>query len=243
LIVDHPASGAWQMAVDEVLLETAASGGISSLRFYQWSEPTLSLGYFQSQADRAKHGASRGCQLVRRQTGGGAIVHDVELTYCLALHMPERSAAAAARLYQVAHTALADVLAARGVEVTVLKGRQEERNEASKPLLCFERRALGDVLLGDSKICGSAQRRLKGAVLQHGSLLLGRSESAPELPGLAELTGKRWKVEDFIEPWARELADRLALHWTDDALSPEELSRVRSLAIEKYSAASWNARR
>ena len=75
LIVDPPASGAWNMAVDEALLESVADGGPATLRFYQWSEPTLSLGYFQPYADREQHEASRELTVVRRSTGGGALIH------------------------------------------------------------------------------------------------------------------------------------------------------------------------
>src|SRR6188474_2624923 len=85
LIVDPPASGAWNMAVDEALLETAAISGLATLRFYTWQEPTLSLGYFQSAVDRDHHPDGRDCPLVRRASGGGAIIHDRELTYSIAL--------------------------------------------------------------------------------------------------------------------------------------------------------------
>ena len=60
LLLDPPASGAWNMAVDEALLEAAAAEGQSDLRFYRWAEPTLSLGYFQTYGDRFQHEASRG---------------------------------------------------------------------------------------------------------------------------------------------------------------------------------------
>src|SRR5262249_14955848 len=85
LIIDQAASGAWNMAVDEALLIDAAENGTATLRFYQWEEPTLSLGYFQKYDDRDSHAASRDCPTVRRQTGGGAIVHDHEITYSLSL--------------------------------------------------------------------------------------------------------------------------------------------------------------
>src|SRR5690242_1143259 len=85
LILDPPAPGSWNMAVDEALLETAADAGIATLRFYQWNEPTLSLGYFQAAAERNQHSMSSGCPLVRRASGGGAILHDRELTYSIAM--------------------------------------------------------------------------------------------------------------------------------------------------------------
>jgi lipoate-protein ligase A len=240
-ITDHAAGGAWQMAVDEVLLESAAHSGLASLRFYQWSEPTLSLGYFQSCAQRGSHRASRDCPLVRRQTGGGAILHDNELTYSLAMREPRRSTAECARLYQVVHTALADVLASLGVEASLYDGAAGLADE--ERFLCFLRRAEGDVLVGGSKVCGSAQRRRAGAVLQHGSLLLARSASAPELSGLAELTGKSWQAADLVGPLRREIATRLGLALNEGRLSDTEMDRVRTLAIEKYDSAAWNTRR
>ncbi len=83
LLIDPPGAGAWNMAVDEMLLEWSAAQGGCCLRLYGWREATLSLGYFQEYADRAGHGPSRNCPVVRRLTGGGAIVHDAELTYSL----------------------------------------------------------------------------------------------------------------------------------------------------------------
>ena len=72
LIVDPPLDGAWNMGFDEALLEQAADPGIATLRFYQWQEPTLSLGYFQTYDERDTHAESRQAAVVRRQSGGGA---------------------------------------------------------------------------------------------------------------------------------------------------------------------------
>src|SRR3954447_24341632 len=85
LIIDPRAPGPHNMAVDEALLIDAAEHNTAALRFYSWNEPTLSLGYFQNYADRHQHAASLACAVVRRQPGGGAILHDRELTYSLAL--------------------------------------------------------------------------------------------------------------------------------------------------------------
>src|SRR4051812_32892006 len=78
------ADGHTNMAADEVLLESAL-GGVASLRFYTWSAPTLSLGYFQHAAERAADANLSRLAWVRRSTGGAAIVHHHELTYALAL--------------------------------------------------------------------------------------------------------------------------------------------------------------
>src|SRR3954464_5256758 len=85
LIIAAPPDGAWNMALDEALLHRAETDGMATLRFYGWREPTLSLGYFQQHADRALHPASENCTLIRRASGGGAILHDRELTYSIAL--------------------------------------------------------------------------------------------------------------------------------------------------------------
>ena len=83
LLIDPPGAGAWNMAVDEVLLEWSAEQGGCCWRLYRWQEPTLSLGYFQPYDERRRHPASRDCPAVRRLSGGGAILHDAELTYSL----------------------------------------------------------------------------------------------------------------------------------------------------------------
>src|SRR3712207_5102130 len=117
VIADSPADGAWNMAVEEGRLASAPENGPANLRFYAWSEPTLSLGYFQAACDRNKHGASLDCTLVRRASGGGAIVHDRELAYSLALP----GAPAAARLYEIVHSTLIMVLAELGVEARLFR--------------------------------------------------------------------------------------------------------------------------
>jgi lipoate-protein ligase A len=242
LMVDLPAAGAWNMAVDEVLLESAAESGRCSLRFYRWSEPTLSLGYFQRAAQRMVHAGSRECALVRRQTGGGAIMHDQELTYSLAMPVAHPLAEDARRLYATAHEALVCVLARCGVQATLCT-EPAELAAADEPFLCFERRSRGDVLLRTSKICGSAQRRRRGAILQHGSLLLERSRQAPELPGVRELSGQTLDVSRLIEILPRELACGLRLALNPQELSAAESAAARVLVLEKYSVADWNCRR
>jgi lipoate-protein ligase A len=266
-MIDPASGGAWQMAVDEALLATAAAGGGATLRFYQWSEPTLSLGYFQKTSDRSTHRATRDCPLVRRQTGGGAILHDLELTYSLAVPDERRDPGGTTKLYDVVHTALLDVLAALGVEARLIEDPLEpsdsqqaqqrnattsqDRNDSGakiragrrEPFLCFQRRARTDVLVGEAKVCGSAQRRHDRAVLQHGSLLLAASELTPELPGLAELTGKSWNLAFLRDSWTREIASRLGLKLVEAGLSAAELDHTRTLAVEKYDAARWTRRR
>jgi lipoate-protein ligase A len=226
------------MAVDEVLLEDADQG-IATLRCYGWSEPTLSLGYFQHAADRANHLASVGCPLVRRASGGGAILHDAELTYSFAAPVADRLGASAAGLYQAIHGALAETLAARGIIAHCWGGPAD----GAPAFLCFQRRAVGDLVVGANKIAGSAQRRHRRAILQHGSVLLNTSRCAPELPGLQESTGRQLHPAELAEQFRSILAAQLGLRWITvpdpNALSP----RAEAVARSKFGAPDWTFRR
>ena len=90
LIDDEPQSGAWNMAVDETLLETAIASDLATLRFYRWREPTASLGYFQREADYFAETRLASLPAVRRLSGGGTLIHDRELTYSLILPASQR---------------------------------------------------------------------------------------------------------------------------------------------------------
>ena len=230
------------MAVDEVLLDAAAATGNASLRFYRWSEPTLSLGYFQNYADRESHAASRKCSAVRRASGGGAILHDRELTYSLAVPMAQRTAKTATALYDSVHGALIAALALWRVRAERCCNAPA-REPGEQPFLCFQRRTQGDVVLDGVKICGSAQRRRGGAILQHGSLLLHASKAAPELPGLADVSGASFDEAELLAGWLAVLAERMNLALTPARLSADESGRATVLAQEKYRAEKWTRRR
>ncbi len=250
LIVDPPLPGAWNMAVDEMLLDWSAEQGGCCWRFYEWSEPTVSLGYFQPYAGRWQHAASGACAAVRRLTGGGAIVHDRELTYSVVLPSSHPLAVDRDALYEAAHATLIEVLGHWGIEALMHPGNGVAA--ADEPFLCFQRRAPGDVVVGHTKITGSAQRRRRGAVLQHGSVLLHRSLSAPELAGLGEL------IEPAVEPvlgseqlqqaWLPRLAQRLGVEWEKAGSSefPNDMfprRMIEELQSGKYATAAWTERR
>ena len=235
------------MAVDEALLAHAASGECC-LRFYRWSPATLSLGYFQRLADRKLHAESLACPVVRRTSGGGAILHDdAELTYSLIVPVDHSLVRRRETLYLAVHRALIESLAALGAGGAVLAEPTKTDSETSasgeRPFLCFQRRADGDVLLRDEKVAGSAQRRHQSTVLQHGSVLLDQSPFAPELPGLAQLAGARVTAEALIETWAPRLAQALGLTIGDDALSERETNRALQVAKEKFASSTWTERR
>jgi len=241
LLIDPPATGPWNMAVDEALLEHAASGGWT-LRFYAWSEPTLSLGYFQTHHDRQTHISSLGLPMVRRASGGGAIVHDQELTYSLSGPTESASSAAAQRRFRAIHAVWVEVLAALGAEAHLYQAALSDPH-ATGPFLCFERRAEGDVLVDGFKVAGSAQRRRRGAVLQHGSVLLGTSAAAPELPGLADLACTRPNAQEWIDLALGPLARALKMRFEHGEMTRPESVRAATCAADQYALSGWNERR
>lgn len=184
LVDEQPASGAWNMAVDEVLLTSAVQEGCCSLRWYRWQEATLSLGYFQQADDPLIEDRFDGLPRVRRLSGGGAILHERELTYACALGAHHALALRPLSLYAAMHDAIVRVLSEFGI---LLRARGETDRSRDAHFLCFNRGDANDLLYRAHKVLGSAQRRRRGAVLQHGSLLLWRSPAAPEFPGILDL--------------------------------------------------------
>jgi lipoate-protein ligase A len=237
LIVDAPCDGAWNMALDEALLEGAIERREASVRFYQWAMPTLSLGYFQAARDRTLHEASQGCAMVRRSTGGGAILHDRELTYSIVLPAGHALAKRPPGLYDLAHDTLVSLLREWGLAADRVSEAALEES-----FLCFARRSQGDVVLAGYKVAGSAQRRRKGAVLQHGSILLSRSPAAPELPGIAEL-GRVVSVEGLLAEWQPRLCAGLGTDWKLTSPSEVVVNRAQALVRGKFGTPHWNERK
>ncbi len=242
-LIESPAApGDWNMAVDAALMESVADGGACCLRFYRWAEPTLSLGYFQPADQRESHMASRTCPIVRRATGGGAIIHDQEITYSVVLPASHPRAVPAQELYQLLHETLVDALSDWQIVATICPDR-DKLSPSEEPFLCFQRRAAGDVLLGNAKIAGSAQRRRRGAILQHGSVLLSKSCAAPELFGIGELGGKSVPAHDLQRAWRDRLGRVCELCWRPDTLTPLEGRHAALLVAETFGQLDWTYRR
>lgn len=241
LLIDAPLTGAWNMAVDEVLLDLAASRGDIWLRFYQWADPTLSLGYFQRVAERHQHAASRKCPLVRRSSGGGAIVHDRELTYAVALPVDAMPTSDPCSLYDAVHDGLVAVLA--DWQILAERAAGVTPGASGAPFLCFQRCAPGDVVVAGYKVAGSAQRRRRQAVLQHGSLLLARSPAAPELPGLLELAGRDLDPLQTANAWGQQIARRIGASLETGQFAAAERELVKGECFGRFDSGAWTNRR
>jgi lipoate-protein ligase A len=172
------------MAVDEALLEAALERDECTVRWYRWSTATVSLGYFQAAEAALAIPELAGLPMVRRLTGGGAILHHHEWTYSCSVPAAHPLAEAPTRLYGLVHERVVRALAEQGIRAA-LRGQALAEREGT--FLCFGRGDPRDVVLNGHKILGSAQRRRRGAVLQHGSLLVRHSEHAPQFPGLVDL--------------------------------------------------------
>jgi lipoate-protein ligase A len=113
-----------------------------------------------------------------------------------------------------------------------------------EPFLCFQRRSAYDILVGDTKIVGSAQRRRRSGILQHGSLLLETSSRAPELAGLTTKGGAQKPAEaDFVDLWPSRLAEALHLEFVSSPLLDYESRQAGELVREKFGSDVWNKRR
>lgn len=271
LINDPPLDGPSNMARDEALL-VCVGRRISSpaLRLYEWSTPTISLGYFQHYSDYESLPPPAGAlPVVRRLTGGGAILHDLELTYSLAIPADHPLAKGKPnRLYELAHDAIITCLKQLGVEASRC-GVSDDSGAARGPFFCFDRRHCLDVVMGNvdasrsicntvgerdaacddrtnlsqslasPKLAGSAQRRTREAILQHGSIVLGQ-RFAQHPGGTIELdfpTACLTVRRAFPLEFSRVSGCQIRV----DSFTKKELTEASRL-VEKYAGDVWKRR-
>lgn len=223
IVETEPNAGDWNMAVDESLLNTAISLNVATLRWYRWREPTVSLGYFQKSKELSEDPVLSHLPAVRRITGGGAILHDDEWTYSVALPSSQSLFCQPEALYDLVHRGLTRGLQEMGFAVGC---RGETLKRPDEPLLCFHRKDAHDITLNGYKIVGSAQRRRRGAILQHGSVIRRASKWAKQLPGLADLS------ENLLP---EDMAERLSNHIAQVLADSRATSTLTTLEIEAAS--------
>jgi len=237
------------MALDEALLEwVAGQPNAVFLRTYGWLEPTLSLGYFQSLSEALAEPRWQGVPLVRRATGGGAIWHDHELTYAIVLPTNHARARPGTALYQAVHAAIAATLRAPGLDACRRAAFESVSHRAAerpphRPFLCFTDRDPEDIVASGFKVVGSAQRRHAGAILQHGSLLLKRSDRTPELLGVCDLAGVSQDPRSWSGPVQERIARALELDLVACDLPAAVSRRAAELEEKVYRVAGWTGRR
>ena len=224
------------MAIDETLLQNVQPDWPIVLRIYRWDRPTLSLGHFQRIEDRIEHSLLRELPWVRRKTGGGAIVHDQELTYSVLI--PNRDDFPAKGhsepLYRAIHSAFVETFRLLGwnAELSESCTCASLKRRNTEPFLCFLRRSPVDIIIGDVKILGSAQRRSTTGLLQHGSFLLRRSQWTPGLNGLLDTEKKSASLEKL---WDETMVDA-SKDVRCDQVTEDEMNRWCELAISTLKA-------
>jgi len=258
LLRDSAADGAANMARDEALLASAARGAAPTLRLYAWIRPTLSLGAHQPGADADLHACRRrGVDLVRRPTGGGAVLHDAEVTYAVAGRLGRSPFPySVVGVYEGIAAALVAALARMNVPAVAGCSATRERPPAD----CFARPAHREILVGGRKLIGSAQLRRRGAFLQHGSILLdfdparlrevlrAAARETPSAEGgvgprapmtLREWTGRAVSATEVEDALIRGFASAFGSGFEPGALDARESEESATLRASKYLDALW----
>jgi len=237
------------MALDHALA-ACGTDGQAVLRLYEWERPTVSFGrnepsaglYSQPEAD------VRGVDYVRRPTGGRAVLHDRELTY--AVVAPLRALGRVRDVYTRINVALAAAVGSLGAEVGI-SGEEGTMTLHSGP--CFQSPVKGEVVAKGRKLVGSAQARVHGMLLQHGSIILSGDQSLlDDLRGSPDGHQAPATLEDLVGPVSSEdlgivvmanMQSAFGGSWEGGVYDPHELKEADRLESEQYTQDSWTWRR
>jgi lipoate-protein ligase A len=250
LLIDGPGDGAWNMAVDEAILESYSRNPPTSptLRLYAWSPAALSLGRFQDGSEGIDRDYLRAeeIELVRRPTGGAAVLHDRERTYGVWGSLRrEPFPGGVLDTYRALSDALCLGLRRLGLDAVAAAGEQRGRGGGT---VCFAAPSAHEIGVGGRKLVGSAQLRRRGAFLQHGSILVGsdvarlcRCLSAAEAPRLTDLEqeGVRRTTAELDAALTAGFEERFEARLEPGELTVEERERATRLRAWKYRSAEW----
>jgi len=256
---DQAADGPTNMAADEVLAAEARRRVQPVVRLYRWDSPTVSLGAFQPIAEARSLGIVPGHGMVRRPSGGGAIVHGTDITYAVAVPAGHAWSRSPEVLYRAVHRPLVAELVSRGMDARLHEDGGSPSQGIADAFFCFSRRSPGDVVVStgsagdppaDAKVLGGAQRRQSGVVIQHGSLLLRSNVTAPPAwrhPGIGDV-GLAITDDgvDLASAWMTRLATVLAsdLAWEAGPFLADRGRRTEAdAALVRYREARWCERR
>ena len=237
------------MACDQALAEAVGRGGSPPvLRLYAWDPPSLSVGYNQPLRDRrpqVEELRARGFGAVRRPTGGGAVLHAREVTYSVIAALDPRGWTGGPReACEAIHAAILAGLAGLGIEDLAMHGNGGP-TPGGRPPVCFAATSRSEVAWRGRKLVGSAQRRLAGTLLQHGSILLGGAQRElealwgsgfrePRVATLDEAGGRAFAFGEVAEAVRAGFEGGLAPALEASALAPAEKARLEQLVVERY---------
>jgi lipoate-protein ligase A len=252
------------MALDEALLNSVAEGvSLPILRFYRWQPATVTLGYGQSVAKDLDLEAclQAGLEVVRRSTGGRAVLHDHEVTYAvIAPFNTELFGGSVLDCYRVISEVLQETLIGLGLPAKLVPGKPRGGQLNAMKAVCFSAPSQYELVVEGRKIVGSAQKRHSQAFLQHGSIpvemdveLLGRvlkvsadgpaSDSLGTVGWLNQWSSRPLSVEEVEIRLAEQFAKHLGIAWIPSGPSEHELREAERLRLEKFGNVSWNMKR
>jgi lipoate-protein ligase A len=251
------------MAIDEAIFRgNQRSDSPPTLRFYSWSPPSISLGYFQKTSEEVNVEACRSysVDIVRRPTGGKAVLHEHDVTY--AVVAKENNPLFPADIlgtYKVISGCIADALSELGIETEMASDGRASHDELLKAA-CFSSPSRYELLVTKRKICGSAQVRSRGVFLQHGSILLDFNplktcavllshsgdrewqikQLQEAVTSIYEYTGPTVNVTTICHVLKKSFEKKLGVELVEGGLTPEEEVLKTRLLSDKYMTDRWN---
>ena len=247
-LIDSKENNAFMnMAIDEALLASR----LPVLRFYSWNPAALSIGYFQSIRDfNLDNLKKHNIDLVRRLTGGDAVLHDKELTYSFIIGeslMPE----SVTDSYKIISKGILLALKSLGIKAEM----NEEVDKNKKTAICFNNPSWYELTVNNKKIVGSAQKRVDGKLLQHGAILLdiGIEKLASLFKTKTDINKLKNKItsinqesknkityDQLAEAMEEGFKKNLKAKLIKGTLADQEIKAAKKLAKEKYSTKEWN---
>lgn len=255
LLIDPPLDGATNMARDEALLASHVRGTAgATLRLYGWSPACLSLGRFQRSGEVDRGACEReGVAVVRRPSGGRALLHDCELTYALVVGTnTPLGQGTICQSYQRISGGLLAGLSRMGAQAALAPAQRVAGDRQPATAACYDSPAAYELLVDGRKLIGSAQTRREGALLQHGSLPF--TPHAERLCALlhrppADLTGRMATLDSVLgrTPSFDEVAEALVagcgeawgVEIVRGAWQDSELALAEQLRQTTYASESW----
>ena len=253
------------MAIDEAMLLTHEAGAAPpTLRVYAWDTPTLSLGYAQKTAQEVDLAACRrhGVGIVRRPTGGRAVLHDQDVTYSIILPTTlSRGPDTLTEHYRRIGIALAAALQRLGLPVHLERSRlRAHPRRVAADAACFAALARYELSVAGKKLVGSAQKRLHNSLLQHGSIPLWMDrarlfqclrvppecrdslvqEAYTTMTAVNEVAPLPINAFDMHQALRDSFAESFGVELTEGSLSPEEQRLATELRATKYATPGWN---
>ncbi len=246
VILDVPRTGTYNMALDYAMMKSIANdNSLPTIRIYRWSQPVVTIGYFQIINEEVDEQSclNDGVSVIRRITGGGAVLHDAELTYSIALPIKSR----------ITKGSIIDSF--KDICLPVIETLRSMSISA-------EFKPVNDITVSGRKISGSAQTRKDGILLQHGTILLDiegekmlrylktareKLLGGPYLTCMREFIGDYARTEAFMDEFSREIIASFEKSWGIETIpmsfTQYEQQQAQLLEKEFFLNPSWNQRR